>query len=191
MQRMIDGVPNGCMLLLDEAYIDTAPEGTAPPIDISNDQILRFRTFSKAYGMAGARVGYCIGEAGIIRCFEKVRNHFGMNRAALDGALAALEDQSYLREVVGKIASAREEIAAVAEKLGFVVIPSATNFVTFDCGRDSAYAQTIMKKLAEYGVFIRMPGAAPLSRCIRISAGTATDIQNFENALTEIILELG
>jgi len=110
MQRMIDDVPDGCMLLLDEAYIDTAPEGTAPPIDISNDQILRFRTFSKAYGMAGARVGYCIGEAGIIRGFEKVRNHFGMNRAALDGALAALGDQDYLREVEIGRASCRERV---------------------------------------------------------------------------------
>ncbi|MBL4891533.1 MAG: pyridoxal phosphate-dependent aminotransferase [Rhizobiaceae bacterium] len=191
MERMISSIPDGCMMLLDEAYIDTAPPGTAPPIDITNDQILRFRTFSKAYGLAGSRVGYCIGEAGIIRGFEKVRNHFGMNRVALDGALAALKDQDYLVEVVEKIANARARIAEIAEKHGFKPIASATNFVAMDCGHDSDYALALMKGLAVRGVFIRMPGAEPLSRCIRISAGTAQDLQIFDDALGEIISEIG
>ena len=191
MQRMIDDVPDGCMILLDEAYIDTAPAGTAPELDVTNDQVLRFRTFSKAYGMAGARVGYCIGEAGVIRNFEKVRNHFGMNRSALDGALAALGDQDYLHEVIGKIADAREKIYLIAEKYGFQPIVSATNFVAIDCGRDSAYALAIMKGLAARGVFIRMPGAEPQSRCIRISAGTEQNLQIFDEALGETIAELG
>ena len=67
-----DGIP---VLLLDEAYCDTAPVGTVPAIDTSNPQVLRLRTFSKAYGLAGARIGYCVGEAGMISAFEKVRNH--------------------------------------------------------------------------------------------------------------------
>ncbi|MFK5977645.1 MAG: pyridoxal phosphate-dependent aminotransferase [Rhizobiaceae bacterium] len=191
MEKMISAIPDGCMMLLDEAYIDTAPSGTAPPIDVNNDQLLRFRTFSKAYGMAGSRVGYCIGEAGIIRRFEKVRNHFGMNRVALEGALAALKDQDYLVEVVGKIVDAREKIAEIAGKHGFKPIPSATNFVAMDCGRDSAYTLALMKGLAERGVFIRMPGVEPLSRCIRISAGTTQDLQIFDDALGEIIAEIG
>ena len=61
--RMIGSVPDGCLLVLDEAYIDLAPEGTAPPVDPADTRVIRMRTFSKGYGMAGARVGYAIGEA--------------------------------------------------------------------------------------------------------------------------------
>ncbi|HEX5599183.1 MAG TPA: aminotransferase class I/II-fold pyridoxal phosphate-dependent enzyme, partial [Hyphomicrobiaceae bacterium] len=76
VQRLIDDLPPGTVLLLDEAYSDTAPADAIPPIDVSNPQVLRLRTFSKAYGLAGLRVGYAIGEAGLIRSFDKIRNHF-------------------------------------------------------------------------------------------------------------------
>ena len=69
---------------------------------MANPQVLRLRTFSKAYGLAGARIGYCLGEAALIRQFEKIRNHYGINRVGQIGALAALEDQAYLADVVGQ-----------------------------------------------------------------------------------------
>ena len=90
---MSPNVPDGCLLVLDEAYIEFAPEGTAPKVGISDPKVIRMRTFSKDYGMAGARVGYALGAADLIGEFEKIRNHFGMNRAAQAGALAALGDQ--------------------------------------------------------------------------------------------------
>jgi histidinol-phosphate aminotransferase len=62
-------------------------------------RILRFRTFSKAYGLAGARIGFVIGEAGLVKCFDKVCNHFGVNRLAQAAALADLADQAYLQDV--------------------------------------------------------------------------------------------
>ena len=74
-----------------------------------------------------------------------------------------------LRAVVGKVAEAREAIAAIARKNGLVPLPSATNFVTIDCGRDGDYARKLLAELGRLGVFIRMPGVAPLDRCIRIS----------------------
>jgi len=126
VQRMINDLPAGTMLLLDEAYLELAPKGVAPDIDVNNEQVLRFRTFSKAYGMAGARVGYCIGNGAIIRGFEKVRNHFGMNRSAEIGALAALHDQEYLQKTKEKIAAAREAINQIAIDVGFQPLPSAT-----------------------------------------------------------------
>ena len=93
IEEMIPNVPDGCLLVLDEAYIEFAPEGTAPKVGISDPKVIRMRTFSKDYGMAGARVGYALGAADLIGEFEKIRNHFGMNRAAQAGALAALGDQ--------------------------------------------------------------------------------------------------
>ena len=71
VQRLIAGLPGRTLLMLDEAYGEFAPAGTLPPLDVSNPNVLRFRTFSKAYGMAGLRVGYAIGHAGLITAFDK------------------------------------------------------------------------------------------------------------------------
>lgn len=176
LERLIADLPAGTLLALDEAYVDTAPSETVPTIDVTNPQVLRFRTFSKAYGMAGARVGYCLGEAGVIANFEKVRNHYGINRLGQIGALAALEDQPYLADVVSRIAAAREQIADIARASGLTPIPSATNFVTVDCGADGAFAKAVLDALLKRDVFVRMPAIAPLNRCIRIGAGTPEDL---------------
>ncbi|MEE9454784.1 MAG: pyridoxal phosphate-dependent aminotransferase [Paracoccaceae bacterium] len=183
MQNMIDNVPSGAILCLDEAYIEFAPKDTAPPLDINNPNIIRMRTFSKAYGMAGARVGYAIGAAGLIAAFDKVRNHYGMNRVAIAGALAALEDQVYLDQTVQKVAAARGRIGDIARANGLKPLPSATNFVTIDCGRDGAYAKALVAEMIARGVFIRMPFVAPQDRCIRVSAGRMRDLDLFEAAL--------
>ena len=114
LNGLISRLPPDLVLLLDEAYCDTAPAGTVPAIDVSNPQVLRLRTFSKAYGLAGARIGYCVGEAGMISAFEKVRNHYGINRVGQAGALAAVQDQAYLAQAVSQIARARDRIAGIA-----------------------------------------------------------------------------
>lgn len=191
IDALISDLPEGAMLALDEAYIDTAPEGTAPAIDVDNPMVLRFRTFSKAYGMAGARIGYCLGEAGVIRQFEKIRNHYGINRIAQAGAKAALEDQAYLKETVRQVAAARQEIGRIVEANGLEALASATNFVTVDCGRDSDFARRVLEGLLARDIFVRMPGVAPLNRCIRIGAGRPADLAQFAKALPEALAEAG
>jgi histidinol-phosphate aminotransferase len=187
VQAMIAQVPGDCLHCLDEAYCEFAPAGTTPPIDVSNPQVIRFRTFSKAYGMAGARVGYAVGEANVIRSFDKIRNHFGVNRIAQAGALAALGDDAYLEWVLGQVAAARARIAAIGRANGLAPLPSATNFVTMDCGRDGAYARRVLAELINRDVFVRMPGVAPLDRCIRVSAGTEADLDVFEQVLPDAL----
>lgn len=183
VQNMIDNVPSGTVLCLDEAYLEFAEAKIAPPIDTSNPNVIRMRTFSKAYGMAGARVGYAIGEAGLINSFNKVRNHFGMNRASQAGALAALHDQAYLAETVANVTAGKARISEIVKRYGFQPIPSGTNFVTIDCGRDGDYARSLVAALTDQDVFIRMPFVAPQDRCIRVSAGRPQDIDLFEQAL--------
>ncbi len=73
----LDSLPEGALLVLDEAYVEFAQEGTAAPIAADDPRVIRMRTFSKAYGMAGARVGYAIAAPGLISAFNKVRNHSG------------------------------------------------------------------------------------------------------------------
>jgi len=183
IQRMIDAVPPGCVLLLDEAYIEFAPDGTSPPFDTDNTRLIRMRTFSKAYGMAGARVGYAIGHRDLISAFNKIRNHFGMSRSSQIGALAALEDQDYLAQTCEKVAAARARIVKIARDNGLGCLPSATNFVTIDCGQDGDFARAVLAALIEQGIFMRMPFVAPQDRCIRASAGRTADLDAFAAAL--------
>jgi histidinol-phosphate aminotransferase len=189
VQALIDRLPPGAVLCLDEAYGDFAPPGVLPPLDVTNPQVLRFRTFSKAYGLAGARVGYILGEAEVIKSFDKIRNHFGVTRVAQAGALAALQDQAYLAHVVAKVAAAKVTIGEIAVANGVLALPSATNFVAIDCRRDGAFARRVLTGLIARDVFVRMPGVAPMDRCIRVSAGTPSDLATFAAALPLALAE--
>ena len=181
--KAMEKLPAGTLLVLDEAYVECAPEGTALPLPADDPRVIRMRTFSKAYGLAGARVGYAIGHPELIEAFHKVRNHFGMNRAAQAGALAALEDHSYLAAVQQQIVRARERIAQIARDNGLTPLPSATNFVTIDCGHDAEFAKAVLDGLIAHGIFVRMPFVAPQNRCIRVSCGTPAMLDAFATAL--------
>ncbi len=187
--RLIERLPEGMLLVLDEAYSDTAPTGTLPPLDVANPQVIRYRTFSKAYGLAGARIGYALGNADVIEAFDKVRNHYGINRVGQLGALAALHDQVYLAEAVQQIARARDEIAGIAQLNGLLPLPSATNFVAIDCGVDGTFAKAVLEAVLAQSVFIRKPGIAPLDRCIRVSCGRQADLALFAEALPKALAE--
>ncbi len=187
VERLIADLPASAVVLLDEAYSDTAPADAIPPIDVANPQVLRLRTFSKAYGLAGLRVGYAIGESNLIRAFDKIRNHFGVNRMAHVAAAAALADQDYLARVVAQIASARDRIGEIARANGVTPLPSATNFVAIDCGGDGVFAKRVLEELIARDVFVRMPGVAPLDRCIRISAGRDADLAILAETLPEAL----
>jgi histidinol-phosphate aminotransferase len=183
LARAMDALPKGTLLLLDEAYVDTAPSGTALPVEWNDPRVIRVRTFSKAYGMAGARVGYAIGAPELITAFHKVRNHFGMNRAAQAGALAALYDHTWLTQVTSRIAAARTRIAEIAVQNGLSPLPSAANFVAIDCGQDGVFAKRVLDGLITRGIFVRMPFVAPQNRCIRVSCGKPENLDAFAAAL--------
>ncbi|MGP6087924.1 pyridoxal phosphate-dependent aminotransferase [Antarctobacter jejuensis] len=183
IEAALDRLPEGCVMVLDEAYIEFAPEGTAPNIDPEDARVLRYRTFSKGFGLAGMRVGYVCGAAATIRAFDKIRNHFGMTRLGLAGALAALGDREWLDEVVRLVEESRDEIGRIVQANGLTPLPSATNFVAVDCGRDGDFARRVLAELIAEGVFVRMPFVAPQDRCIRISAGRPEDLKVLAEAL--------
>jgi len=183
INRMIEQLPETTLLVLDEAYCEFAPASSIPAIDVSRPNVIRMRTFSKAYGLAGMRVGYAIGEENLISAFDKIRNHFGMNRLAMTAAHAALEDQAYLQTVISQVADARERIGRIAAANGLVALPSATNFVAIDCGRDGAFAMRVLQELVARDVFVRKPMSPVQDRCIRISVGPAAELDVFEAEL--------
>lgn len=183
--RFVEALPERAMLVLDEAYGETAPADALPPADafLGRPNVLRMRTFSKVYGLAGLRIGYAFGAAETIRAFDKVRNHFGVNRQAQVAAEAALADRAYLKTVLALIDESRAAIGNIAAANGLAALPSATNFVAIDCGRDGDFARGVMKALVASGVFVRMPGVAPLDRCIRVSTGPKAELDIFAERL--------
>lgn len=183
----IASLPPQTLLILDEAYCDTAPDGTAPAIDVSNPQVLRYRTFSKAYGLAGARIGYALGERSIVEAFDKVRNHYGINRVGQLGARAALLDQDYLKAAVSQISAARNRISAIAVENGLKPLASAASFVAINCGADGAFATRVLQGLLERDVFVRKPVAKDLEQFIRVSCGRAEDLDVFAEALSDVL----
>jgi histidinol-phosphate aminotransferase len=183
VERMVELVPPSCLLVLDEAYSDFAPE--LPAIDAEDPRVIRLRTFSKAHGLAGARIGYAIARRATIAAFERIRQHFGVNLVAQVGALASLGDPEFLAGVVAEVARGRAEYAALATRLGLSSIPSATNFVSIDVG-GSDRARAMVQALADRDVFVRMPGAPPLDRCIRVTIGTGPEREAFAEVFSEL-----
>jgi histidinol-phosphate aminotransferase len=183
IETMVGNLPEDTLLVLDEAYSDLAPPGTVPDIAADHPQVIRLRTFSKGYGLAGARVGYAITNPDFALAFDKVRDHFGMGRMSQAGALAALADQEWLTSVQARTVTARERLSTIAVQNRLQPLPSATNFVTIDCGRDGDYARRVLAEMAARGVFVRMPGVAPLDRCIRVSLGDAAALDIVEETL--------
>ena len=164
------------LLLLDEAYADFAP--VLDEFDPDNPSVVRLRTFSKAHGMAGIRIGYALCHAQHVRTLDKLRMHFGVNSMAQAGALAALGDVAHLESVVKETEAARTWLAESMSKLGLASIPSFTNFLTIDLGSVER-AQSCLLRLREKGVFIRKPGLPPLDGFIRVSIGPIPVMQEF------------
>jgi histidinol-phosphate aminotransferase len=183
IEKLISQLPQNSVLCLDEAYGDFLPDGCSPNIAVDNPQVIRLRTFSKAYGMAGARIGYGIGEVSFIKAFDKIRNHFGVSRMSQAGAMASLEDDVHLNMVKKSVENAKVRIKSIADKNGLLTVPSATNFVAVDCRKDGNYAKSVLQELERQGIFVRMPSVAPLNRCIRISVGSKTGLDKLETAM--------
>jgi len=187
VQQFIDALPKSTVLVLDEAYVEFAPDGTAPKVDTDDKRVVRMRTFSKAHGMAGARIGYAIANWEMIEGFSKIRNHFGVNRIAQAGALASLQDGAFAKSVVEEVARGREEYATLAQDLGLSTVDSATNFVAIDMGGDGDKSRATLRALQQQGVFVRMPSVALLDRCIRVTVGQSEERSQFTDVFTEVV----
>jgi histidinol-phosphate aminotransferase len=173
-----------CALLLDEAYIEFAPAVARQALPHDDPRLIRLRTFSKAYGMAGARIGYAITPPEVTQMYNKVRLHFGVNRVAQAGALAALADQRYMTSVARKVAAGRVEYAALATEVGLAALDSATNFVAFETG-STERARLIVRELADRDIFVRSPGVG-LTSLVRVTIGDTGSRQVFATAFREV-----
>jgi histidinol-phosphate aminotransferase len=188
IERIYAELPDDALFLLDEAYADFVRDDELldPTFE---DRLFRMRTFSKVYGMAGARIGYVLTTPKNIATLHKIRLQYGVNRNAQIGALASLRDDAFKREVVDETARGRGDYEALADELGLTTLPSRTNFVCIDVG-GATRATRIVGELLKRGVWIRKPGAPPLDRCIRVSVGTAPMRAVFARALRDVLAEV-
>jgi histidinol-phosphate aminotransferase len=174
VRDFVAALPAGCILALDEAYIDYAPTAPARALLTDDPRVVHLRTFSKAHGMAGARIAYAVGAAAVCTGLNRLRLQFGVSRVAQEAARASLTDAAFVAGVAREVAAGRAAYHELGRSLGLPTLPSATNFVCFDLGTRRR-AEAVMAALIERGVFVRKPPAPPLDRCIRLSVGTEAE----------------
>ena len=180
-----EALSDDVLLFLDEAYADFVPRDELLP-DVIDPRTIRTRTFSKAYGLAGARIGYALASSDIIAVFQKLRLHYGVNRTGQIGALAALDDDAFLRGVIAEVIGGRDDYHALAARYGLRSLPSSTNFVCIEIG-SKAQAEAMVVALLEGGVFVRKPWAPPLDGFIRVTVGTAAEREAFAEHFAEAL----
>ena len=181
-------VPENVVVVLDEAYCEFArvkkdyPNSLEWLKDFPNVMITR--TFSKAYGLAGLRVGYSVSSPAIASALNKVREPFNVNLLAQEAAVAALDDAAHLKRSVRTVNEGRHFLSGGLRKLGFACVDTVTNFILFDLKRDAA---PVYEKMLRLGVIVRPMGAWGLKTYLRVTIGTPLDNRKFLTALKRSI----
>lgn len=183
LDAFIARVPSTAIVVVDEAYAEyvTAP-GLRSALRLlpRHPNLVVTRTFSKAYALAGLRVGYAISSPQVIGVLERLRESFNVNGLALAAAEAALGDQDHVAKARAWNHSEREWLSERLREHGLRVLPSQTNFVLMDFGHDAA---PVEQTLFERGVIARPMGGYGLGDCLRISVGSRAENQRLLDAL--------
>ena len=186
LNDFIRELPDKIILVMDEAYdafidVDDFPRAQ----DYFKDKnIIILKTFSKAYGLAGLRIGYAIADAELAGYMERVRQPFNINSLAQAGALAALEDKEFLRKTRSTVLEGKNYLYDNLKKLGLAYVPSVANFILVDVGRDSVEFFT---KMLKFGVIVRDMKQYGLKNFIRVTIGTKKENERFIRVLKKIL----
>lgn len=187
LDEFLSGLPENVLVFYDAAYCEFGAEFNDYP-DVK-DYILRkniivTKTFSKAYGLSGLRVGYAICESNIAALMERVRDPFNVNSLALIGAEAALSDDAFLKKTLKITKEGKKFIYDNLKKLNLNFIQSATNFILIDVKADS---KEIFKKLLKRGVIVRDMSSWNMNSFIRVTVGTKSENKQFIDALKKVL----
>jgi len=187
-QQFLQKVPDHILVVVDEAYAEYAQslfDDYPQTISPRYPNVLVLRTFSKAYGLAGVRIGYAIGAEELITVLMKVKPIFSVNAIAQAGALAALTDSDYLAQIVDYNKSELAFFYKLFERLQIDHVPSFGNFVMIDL-HNAHHAEVLNKQLEIHDVKVRRLHAFGLPHCLRISVGTEAENRHFGEQLTHI-----
>lgn len=187
--KLLRDVPAHVLLVMDEAYFEYADANVCPDamtLRHLRENVVVMRTFSKAYGLAGCRLGYAVAPAYVAERVNRVREPFNVNRVAQAGALAALADQDHIARCAESNAEVRDALCAGLTKLGLRFWPSQTNFVLFESAIPGA---VLNDKLLRAGVIVRPMRGYGLPNHLRVTVGTPSENERFLSALTTILKE--
>lgn len=187
IDRFIEKLPDHVVAIFDEAYFEVMPEEMKPNvlkhIRAGKENIIVLRTFSKAYGLAGLRIGYAIGHPDLIALLNKVRQPFNVNAMAQAGAMAALDDVPHIVETREMVFQGLEFFERELPKLGIETVPSGANFILVKTGSGREVFQELQKRK----VIVRPMDPYGLPDYIRITIGTPSQNQTMLDALKEVM----
>ena len=187
IERLLEANPDS-VVVVDEAYVDFGTESAVGLVD-RFPQLLVTHTLSKARSLAGLRVGYAIGDPALIEALVRVKDSFNsypLDRFALAGATAAMNDRAYFEETCGKVIATRRRLVEAMQALHFQVLPSAANFIF--ARHETADGAWLSAQLRERGIIIRhFKQPARIAPYLRITIGTDAQCQLLVRALEEIL----
>lgn len=189
LTAFLDGVPGEVIVVLDEAYFEYVTEQDYPNgLDLIEryDNLVVTRTFSKAYGLAGLRLGYAVSHPDIADLMNRVRQPFNVNSLSLAAALTALEDQAHVSESVALNSQGMKFLTDACEQMGLGYIPSVGNFLTIDFNRD---ALPIYQALLQEGVIVRPIGVYGMPNHLRVTIGLPAENARFIDALQKVLAD--
>lgn len=188
-REFIEQVPKSVLIVLDEAYYEYAKGDLYPnSIQLLNefDNLVILRTFSKAYGLAGLRIGYAISNPKIISFINRVRGPFNTNAAAQLAAIAALEDQDFIKNSISINNKGKVYLYSAFEEMGLEYIPTYANFLMVKINKPSAQ---VFSQLLKRGVIIRSGDIFGMDDWIRVTIGTQQENEIFIQALKGVLSE--
>lgn len=189
LATLLRQVPASTLVVVDEAYGEFLPggdAGSALGLLSTHPNLVVTRTFSKAYALAGLRVGYAIGHPGAMAVLERLRESFNVNNVALAAAEAALADGAHLRRVLAHTESERARMAAGLRALGLRVWPSSTNFLLAGFGT-AEYCAQVEARLRGHAVIVRPMGGYGLPHTLRISIGSVAENDRLLQVMERIL----
>ncbi len=190
IETFLKSLPEGILVVLDEAYIDFMETDKVPPTltwIAEGYPIVSLRTFSKVYGLAGMRIGYAMASSEIIQYLYRVREPFAVSALAIKAASGALTDHQHYQKVTQSIKKEREKLQESFDERNLKYIPSQANFIFVDFGRDS---QEICRRLSEYGVLIRCSASWGMPSWARVTVGTPQANQALLRALDRMLADM-
>ena len=184
----LDSLPAGCVAVLDEAYFEYSADVSDRLDSVSllkaGRDVVILRTFSKAYGLAGIRIGFGLASAAVVDAVNRAREPFNVNSLAQAAAVAALEDTDHLVQSVKVNLEGIRRVEHAMAQWGYSTVPSRANFICVNVRRPG---QEVFQELLELGVIVRSGGPLGMPEFIRVSIGTPEEMSEFLAAFEKVM----
>lgn len=187
MVRFLADLPENIVVVMDEAYLEFVRDpDAAKGLDYIDETrpLVSLRTFSKAYGLAGIRVGYGVMPVGLSNLLHRIRPPFNVNLPAQAAAVAALDDEAFLQKTVRLVHEGLDNLYHTLDEMGLGYFASQTNFYLIDVAGD---AHDVFEKLLRHGVIVRSMRSYGYNEYLRVNVGLPEENQRFITALAKVL----